>query len=160
MPHVTIEYVIMVPVLILQIFLFPLTASWLMNIWVDSRRTLALQEAASHIGSSIQQVYFALNHDSISAGTVTQKVDVPPFIENYPYIGNATLKTVLDPALNSSKVLEITLKLRTVGTTVTTSVILGQNVTWRESTFVSNSTNACIMVEKFANGTICLSFGG
>ncbi|MEM3622997.1 MAG: hypothetical protein QXR76_04420 [Candidatus Bathyarchaeia archaeon] len=158
MPHVTIEYVIMVPVLILQIFLFPLAASWLMNIWVDSRRTLALQEAASHIGSSLQQVYFALNHDSISAGTVTQKVDVPPFIENYPYVGNATLKTVLDPALNSSKVLEITLRLRTVGTAVKTSVILGQNVTWIESTFVSNSTNACIKAEKFVNGTICLSF--
>ncbi|MEM3700793.1 MAG: hypothetical protein QXL57_08040 [Candidatus Bathyarchaeia archaeon] len=160
MPHVTIEYVIMVPVLILQIFLFPLTASWLMNIWIDSRRTLALQEAASHLGSSIQQVYFALNHDSISAGTITQKADVPPFIENYPYVGNATLKTVLDPALNSSKVLEITLKLRTVGITVKTSVILGQNVTWRESLFISNSTNACIKAEKFVNGTICLSFGG
>jgi len=67
---------------------------------------------------------------------------------------------VLDPALNASKVLEITLRLRAVGTTVTTSVILGQNVLWRESTFVSNSTNACVMAEKFANGTICLSFGG
>ncbi|MDI6690908.1 MAG: hypothetical protein QME50_03445 [Candidatus Bathyarchaeota archaeon] len=160
MPHVTIEYVIMVPVLILQIFLFPLTASWLMNIWVDSRRTLALQEAASHLGSSLQQVYFVLNHDSISTGTVTQKANVPPFIEDYPYIGNATLKTVLDPALNSSKVLKITLKLITVGTTVKTSVILGQNVLWQESTFVSNSTNACIRAEKFPNGTICLSFGG
>jgi hypothetical protein len=91
---------------------------------------------------------------------VTQKVDVPPFIENYPYIGNATLKTILDPDLNSSKVLQITLQLRTVGTTATTSVILGQNVIWRESIFVSNSTNAGIRAEKFANGTICLSFGG
>jgi hypothetical protein len=149
----------MVPVLILQIFLFPLTASWLMNIWVDSRRTLALQEAASHMGSSIQQVYSALNHDTISAGTVTQKVDVPPFIENYPYVGNATLKTVLDPSLNSSKVLEITLRLVTVGTTVRASVILGQNVIWRDSLFISNSTSACIGAEKFANGTICLYFG-
>jgi hypothetical protein len=112
------------------------------------------------MGSSIQQVYSALNHDTISAGTVTQKVDVPPFIENYPYVGNATLKTVSDPSLNSSKVLQITLQLRTVGTIVTTSVILGQNVAWRESVFVSNSTNACIRAEKFANGTICLSFGG
>lgn len=160
MPHATIEYMIMIPVLILQIFLFPLTASWLMDIWVDSRRTLALQEIASHLGSSIQQVYFTLNHDSISAGTVIQKVDIPRFIENYPYIGNATLKTVLESSLNSSKVLEITLKLRTVGTTVTTSVILGQNVMWQESTFVSNSTNACIRAEKFVNGTICLSFLG
>jgi len=160
MPHVTIEYVIMVPVLILQIFLFPLTANWLMNIWVNSRRTLALQEAGSHLGSTIQQIYFSLNHQTISAGTVTQKVDVPPFIENYHYTGTATLRTVLDPALNSSKVLKITLGLRNVGISVTTSVILGQNVLWRESTFISNSTNACIRAEKLVNGTICLSFGG
>lgn len=160
MPHVTIEYVIMVPVLILQIFLFPLTAGWLMNVWVDSRRTLALQEVASHLGSTIQQIYFSLNHETISAGTATQKSDVPPFIENYPYTGTAILRTVLDPDLNSSKVLKITLKLGTVGTTVTTSVILGQNVLWQESTFVSNSTSAGIRAEKFTNGTICLSFEG
>jgi hypothetical protein len=160
MPHITIEYVIMVPLLLLQIFLFPLTASWLMNIWVNSRRTLALNEAASHLGSTIQQIYLTLNHTTISAGVVTQKSNVPPYIENYPYTANGTLKTVLDPALNSSKILKITLKLRTIGTTVTTSVILGQMVQWKESTFVSNSTNACIRAEKFTNGTISLSFGG
>jgi len=160
MPHVTIEYVIMIPVLILQIFLFPLTASWLMNIWVNSRRTLALQEVAGHMGSTLQQTYFLLNHETIFVGTVTQKLNVPPFIEDYPYTGTAKLKTVLDPALNSSKVLEITLKLRTVGTTVTSSVILGQNVLWRESAFISNSTNAGIKAQKFTNGSIYLSFGG
>ena len=163
MPHVTIEYVIMLPVLILQIFLFPLTAGWLMNVWVDSRRTLALQEVASHLGSTIQQIYFSLNHGTILAGTATYLPGLPPFIENYYYTGNATLRTVLDPALNSSKVLEITLKLGTIGTTVTTSVILGQNVLWQESTFVSNSTNACITAVKFWDGdeyVIRLSFGG
>ncbi len=130
-----------------------------MNIWVDSRRTLALQETASHMGSSIQQIYFSLNHQTISAGTVTQKLEIPPFIENYPYTGNATLRTVLDPALNSSKVLDIMLRLKTVGITVTTSVILGQNVEWVNSTFVSNSTNACLTAEKQSNGVIRLSFG-
>jgi hypothetical protein len=160
MAHITIEYVIMLPVLILQILLFPLSASWLMNIWVDSRRTLALQEVASHIGSSIQQVYFALNHTTVTAKTIRQNLNVPPFIENYPYTGNATLKSVLgDPELNASKVLEINFRLVGAGTTVKTSVILGQNVIWRESTFVSNFTNACITAEKFANGTIQLSFG-
>jgi len=131
-----------------------------MNTWVDSRRSLALQEAASHLGSTLQQVYFSLNHETISAGTITQKPDVPPYIENSPYVGNATLRTVLDTVLNSSKVLEITFKLQGTGTTVATSVILGQNVMWKNSTFVSNSVNACIMAEKFANGTICMSFGG
>jgi len=161
MAHITIEYVIMLPILILQIILFPLTASWLMTIWVDSRRTLALQEVASHLGSVIQQLYFTLNHETITVGTITQKPDVPPFIENYPYIGNATLKTVLDPSMNASKVLTITLRLKGTGTKVTTTVLLGQNVVWRESTFISNSTNACIMAQKFANnGTIRLAFGG
>jgi len=159
MPHVTIEYVIMVPVLILQIFLFPLTASWLMNIWVDSRRTLVLQEAASHLGSTIQQIYFSLNHETVSAGTVIQKANLPTFIENYPYTGNATLRMV-DPAPNSSKVLEIKLRLQTIGTTVTASVILGQNFLWKNSTFMSNSTNAGVKAEKSTDGTICMSFGG
>ena len=160
MPHVTIEYVIMLPLLILQVILFPLTAGWLMNIWVDSRRTLALQEAASNLGSTIQQIYLTLNHTTIPVGTnITQKTNVPAFIEDYPYTGNATLKTVSNPALNSSKVLTITLRLRTIGTTVTTSVIMGQNVQWQKSTFTSNSTKAGISAKKLA-GTVSLSFTG
>ena len=159
MTHITIEYMIMLPILIMQIFLFPLTATWLMNIWVDSRRTLALQEATSHLGSTIQQLYFSLNHETISAGTATYSPGLPPFIENNHYIGNATLRTVLDPTLNSSKVLELTLKLARTQITTTTSVILGPNVLWRESTFISNSTNACVSAEKLPNGTICLYFG-
>ena len=160
MPYVTIEYVIMLPILILQIILFPLAAGWLMNVWVDSRRTLALQEAASNLGSTIQQIYSASNHATIPVGTtVTQKTNVPAFIEDYSYTGDATLKTV-STSLNSSKVLKITLRLKTVGTSVTTSVILGQNVQWLASTFKSNSTNAGILAQKVANGTISLSFTG
>ena len=160
MPHITIEYAILVPVLILQIFLFPLTTSWLMNTWVDSRRNLALQEAASHLGSIMQQMYFSLSHDTILAGSVTQKPDVPLYIENNPYTGNATLRTVVDEAQNSSKILDITFRLENTGITTTTRVILGQNALWKNSTFVSNSANTCIVAEKFENGTILLSFGG
>ncbi|MFZ0965164.1 MAG: hypothetical protein WAN82_00860 [Candidatus Bathyarchaeia archaeon] len=159
MTHITIEYMIMIPMLILQIFLFPLTASWLMNIWVDSRRTLALQDAASHLGSTIQQLYFSLNHETISAGTATYSPGLPPFIEDYNYIGNATLRKVSGSA-NSSKVLSITVTLAKTKITVTTSVILGSNVLWRPSVFISNSTNALVSAEKLSNGTIRLYFGG
>src|SRR3990170_2895324 len=99
---------IMIPVLILQIFLFPLTAAWIMNTWVDSRRTLALQEVCSHLGSSLQQLYSSLNHETISAGTVTNNLDIPRLIEEYSYVGNATLRTV--SGNDSAKVLEITLR--------------------------------------------------
>ena len=159
MTHITIEYMIMVPVMILQIFLFPLTASWLMNIWVDSRRTLALQEVASHLGSTIQQLYFSLNHETISAGTATCSPGLPPFIENYQYTGNATLRAVSGSA-DSSKVLSITLTLAKTKITVTTLVTLGSNVLWRPSVFVSNSTNAIVSAEKLSDGTIRLYFGG
>jgi hypothetical protein len=161
LPQITIEYMIMIPILILQIFLFPLTAGWIMNTWVDSRQTLALQEVASHLGSSVHQVYSALNHESISAGTVTNRLEVPPFIEGYAYTGNATLR-VLDPAAaNSSQVLDITLRFKGSHIEATTSVTLGWNVEWdQDSTFISNSTYASLIAEKMSNGTILLSFGG
>ena len=130
-----------------------------MTIWVDSRQTLALQETASHLGSSIQQMYSALNHGSISAGTVTNRLEVPPFIEGFAYTGNATLRK-LDPAPNSSKVLDVTLRLMGSSLEVSTSVTLGQNVAWQNSIFMSNSTYASIIAEKQSNGTIRLSFGG
>jgi hypothetical protein len=157
--QITIEYMIMIPILILQIFLFPLTAGWIMNTWVDSRQTLALQETASHMGSSIHQVYSALNHESISAGTVTNTLEVPAFIEGYAYRGNASLRAS-DPAPNSSQILDITLKFMGSRIESTASVTLGQNVAWQNSTFMSNSTDASLIAQKMSNGTILLYFGG
>ena len=165
MPQITIEYMIMIPILIMQIFLFPLTAGWIMTTWVDSRQTLALQEAASHLGSSIHQVYSALNHESISAGTVTTRLEIPAFIEGYVYTGNATLRA-LDSVPNSSQVLDIT--LRFVGGRISskTSVTLGENVAWdQDSVFMSNSTHASLVATKYWNDTqqqyvILMCFGG
>jgi hypothetical protein len=159
MPHITIEYVIMVPLLVLQIFLFPLTANWLMNIWVDSRRGLATQDAASHLGSTVQQLYFALNHETISAGKATFSPGLPPFIEDQHYTANATLHMVSPLEPNSSRILEIRLLLAGVGTAAVNSVVLGPNVLWQESTYMSNSTHACVSAEKFTNGTVKLYFG-
>jgi len=156
--HITIEYVIMVPILIMQIILFPITANWLMTVWVDSRRTLALKEATSNLGSAILQLYFSLNHTSIETGEVTYTPKLPPFIENYHYVGNATLRTV-DASPDSSKVLDLTLTLVPTSITTTTSVILGSNVVWQESVFVSNSTNAYVIANK-TDEIVVLAFGG
>jgi len=158
LPQITIEYMIMVPMLILQIFLFPLTAGWMMTHWVDSRQTLALQETAGHLGSSIQQVYSALTHESISTGTVRSSLAVSPFIEGYAYKGNASLR---ESGLDSSQFLDITLKFMGGSIETTTSVTLGSNVNWdSDSSFMSNSTDANLIAEKLTNGTILLSFEG
>lgn len=158
MVQITIEYMIMIPILILQIFLFPLTAGWIMNTWVDSRQTLVLQETASHVGSSVHQVYSALSHESISAGKVTNSLEIPPFIEGYAYNGSASMR---DSAPNSSQILDITLTLMGSQIEASTSVTLGQNVTWNaDSEFMSNSSYASLIAEKLTDGTILMYFEG
>lgn len=154
MAHITIEYIIMVPLLISQIFLFPFVASIAMNSWVDYRRTLALEEVAGHLGSSIQQTYLSLNYTTISAANVTNKLDVPLFIEGYAYTATATVTALA----SGSNVLELTLTFKGVAISTTAAVTLGQNVKWKDSTFISNSTSACLQAVKYSNKTIQLSF--
>lgn len=150
----------MIPILILQIFLFPVVANYLMTVWVDSRRTLVLQDAASNMGSTMQQMYFALNHATIPVGTTTDQFGLPPYIDGYSYTASATLQPS-GAATNSSQVLKITVRLVTTKYEVTSSVLLGQNAQWDlPTTFVSNSTNANAYAKKFQNGTIKLGFGG
>jgi len=152
--QITIEYMIMVPVLIMLIFLLPFTTSLIMDGWADSRRTLALREMAGHLGSSIQQLYSSLSHESVTAGSVTYKLEISPFIEGYAYVGNATLRSILDPSFNSSKILDTTLSLMGANGEATVSITLGQNVEWiQSSTFMSNSTDASINAEKYWAGT-------
>ena len=148
----------MMPVLILQIFLFPIFANSLMNTWVNSRQTLALQDVAGQLGSAVQQLYFSLNHDSIPSGTVTYSPGLPPFIESSYYMGNATLSS--STSSSNPSFLQLTVTLVGTSNSVTNTVILGPNVLWKQSIFMSNSTNACVTAQKFSNGTILLWFGG
>jgi hypothetical protein len=155
--QITIEYMILIPVLILQLFLFPLTVGWIMNTWVDSRRTLELQETASNLGSTIQQVYFSLNHTTIQAGTLSNKLNIPPSIEGYSYTANATWRTNEDT--NANQVLDVTLQFIGLKISTTTSIILGQNVEWKNSTLRSYSIGSCLVGQKNSDSTIELSFG-
>jgi len=156
MPNITVEYMILIPILVLQIFILPYAAGIFMNYWTTSSETLALNDAITHISSSMEQLYFFLNNPSVSSGTVTNTLGMPPFIGNYAYIGNATLISV--SGSSSAKVLELTLTLN--GTTISTTkpVTLGENAQWLNSTFTSYSNNACINGYKDNNNRIWLSF--
>lgn len=154
MPHVSMEYAIMVPVLILQVILIPMAAGWMIDVWAVRRRETALQDVASHIGTTIQQLYFSLNREEIAAGTTTHSPNVPPFMESIPYVITAS-----DRKVENSTIVDLYLALMGTGTTVTSRVTLGPNVLWQQSTFLSNSTSASICVEKFPNGTLGFSFG-
>ena len=159
MPHLSIEYVILIPLLFAQILVFPLAATIMTSSWVDARRDVALQDAASHLASTIQQLYLSVNRDEIVAGNITQASTLPPTIESYPYTAVGSLSNPSDP--NSSKILTLSLTLEKVGNTATATALLGPNVLWmEESVFLSNSPNASVKVQKFANDTLLFSFKG
>ncbi|MBS7636882.1 hypothetical protein KEJ37_06075 [Candidatus Bathyarchaeota archaeon] len=158
MPHVAIEYVIMVPILIAQIFLFPLAASALTNIYVESRRRLTAETAASRLASSIQQLYFSLNHESTPPGTVTFDPDLPQYIDGYHYVARGELTSIREGGATR---LNISLTVVGLDIRVSAYATLGPNVNWdSNSVFVSNSTSAFVEVTKGSNGTFHFRFGG
>ena len=157
MPQIAIEYMIFVPVLILQIFLFPLAASVIMNQYTDSRLTIELQETAGHMGSSIQQLYYAINHGSISNGSMKITLDTPPLIEGHAYTTTLSHVAHLD---TSYQIMNVTLKLFNSKDQTSTLVTLGQNVNWQDNlAFNSTAHSLSIVANKTAN-SIWLSFGG
>jgi hypothetical protein len=154
MVQITIEYMILTPILILLIFLMPFTANAIMNTHVEARQNTSLQNVASNLASTIQQVYFSLNHETVAAGLISSNVEIPPLLETRPYLVNSTSRKALD---SGATIVDLTLKLAG-GPINTESVTLGKNVNWDNSSFWSNSATAHISAEKLANNTIRISF--
>ena len=158
MPSVTIEYVILIPLLFTQVIVFPFVASTMTSSWQDSQRDVELQDAADHLASTIQQLYLTINNEDVLTGTVTQASTLPVTISSYPYTATGSMSSPSDP--NSTRILTVTLTLEEVDNTVTAAAVLGPNVQWTESTFRSNSAEASIDIQKFSNSTLVFSFGG
>ena len=157
MPSVTIEYVILIPLLFTQVIVFPFVASTMTSSWQNSQRNVELQDAADHLASTIQQLYLTINNEDVLAGTVTQDLTLPVTVGSYPYTATGSLSNPSNP--DSTRILTVTLTLDDVGNTVTAAAVLGPNVQWTESTFRSTSANASIDVQKFSNSTLVFSFG-
>ena len=158
MVSVTIEYVILIPLLFTQVIVFPFVASTMTSNWQNSQRNVELQDTADHLASTIQQLYLTINSQDILTGTVTQASTLPITVASYPYTATASLNNPPDP--NATKFLTVTLTMDDVGNTVSANAVLGPNVQWTESTFRSTSSDASIIVQKFSNGTLSFSFGG
>jgi hypothetical protein len=160
MAHVTIEYMIFVPVLILQIIAFPIAAASIMNAWSDSRMALQLQEISSDLGSSMQQLYYTMNHESISSGTITTNLNVPITIQDgnngYNYLIRLTNAT---NSGSSVMVLNLTLSLIGAQGTASSIVTLGSNASWPNNSTFTSSEITQISANKTSN-TITLTFQG
>ena len=156
MAQITIEYMILMPVLVIQIFIFPYTATVIMDAWADSRRTIELQEVTGHLGSSIQQLYYTINHASIVNGTMKLTLDLPLFIENHAYTVNLGHITSDDPY----ELMNVTLSL--IGTTsrASTVVTLGDNVDWAGNLSFNSTTTPSILTATKTLNEVILTHGG
>ncbi len=161
MPNVTIEYVILIPLLFTQVILFPFVASMITSNWQESQRNAALQEAADHLASTVQQLYLMINREEILAGNIiniTYVLRIPETIDSYPYTATGSLNSPTDP--NSTKIFTLTLTMED-GTTVTSTAVVGPNVLWTEGSVLhSNSVNVSLKIQKFYDNSIVFSFGG
>jgi len=147
---------IMVPVMILQIFLFPYVATLIMDNWNDSRQTLELQETAAQLGSTIQQMYYTINRASVSSGSASMKIDldIPRGIENQPY--TVTLQNV--PDLDSAyHVMNITLRFSGSSVSTSTLVTLGDNVNWADNLGFNSATQGLCLVATKTADTVTLT---
>lgn len=154
MPHVGMEYAIMIPILILQVIILPLSTGWIMAVWTNNRMQNELQDAANYVSSTVQQLYLSLNRTDVLPGHITQAANVPSTIESHPYYATGALRMA-----SASEILSLHFTLQGTKITANSSVILGPNVSWQTSTFMSNSSTACIRVWKQINGTFRFSFG-
>jgi hypothetical protein len=148
---------IMIPVLIMQIFLFPLTATAIMDNWTDSRITVELQATAGHLGSSIQQLYYTINHGSMSDGSMKITLDLPPLIEGRAYTTTLSHVTHLD---TSYQVMNVTLKFIGTKDQASSLVTLGLNVDWQENLAFNSTSNSLSLVANKTANSIWISFGG
>jgi hypothetical protein len=147
---------IMVPVMILQIFLFPYVAVMLMDNWNDSRQTLELQETAAQLGSTIQQMYYTINRASVSSGSASMKIDldIPRAIENHPY--TVTLQNV--PNSNSAyQIMNITLCFTGSSVSTSTLVTLGDNVNWADNLAFNSATAGLCLIATKTTDTVTLT---
>ena len=158
MPHHTIEYIIMFPLLFTQLLLFPFLVNVMVSSLQYSQRQDSLEYLADYLGSMIRKLYFYANLEDISPGTITQKSPLPPTIDGKSFTAIGSLVIPSNPDLG--RTLHISLKIDELGNTATTEVILGSNVDWRSSIFRSDSFDASINAQKFPDDTILLFFGG
>lgn len=138
----------------MQVILIPVATGWMIDVWGLRRRENELRDIGGQLGTTIQQLYYSLNREEIVAGITTQTPQVQSSIEFLPY--NVTASS---QKYENSTIIDLYLILGGTNTAVSTRVTLGPHVVWQESTFVSNSTDAHISVEKFPNGTLNFSFG-
>jgi hypothetical protein len=155
--HITIEYMIMIPVLIMMIFIFPFVATVIMGTWTQSITTMELQTTAGHMSSSIQQLCYTINYGSYINGTMKITLAVPTLIQGHTYTTTLSHVTHTD---SSFQLMNVTLKIVGGEAQASSLITLGSNINWQENlAFNSTAHLLSLGANKTAN-SVWLFFGG
>jgi len=109
------------------------------------------------MGSSIQQLYYTMNHASVPNGEMTITLDTPPLIQGHAYTTTLSHATNLDTSL---QIMNVTLNLIGTRDQTSTLVTLGQNVDWQENLAFNSTVHSLTMLAQKTSNSIWLSFGG
>lgn len=146
----------MVPVLILEIFLFPFVATVIMDNWMDAQRNLELQDIAGNIGSSIQQLYYTISRADDS-GTMQLNLDIPQSVNQYAY----TVTFGQAPQVDTSyKVMNVTLQFISAEGSSSSLVTLGNDIVWQNNLSFNSTTPSLSFVATKSGGNVVLTLGG
>ncbi len=146
----------MVPVLILEIFLFPFVATVIMDNWMDAQRNLELQDIAGNIGSSIQQLYYTISRADDS-GTMQLNLDIPQSVNQYAY----TVTFGQAPQVDTSyKVMNVTLQFISAEGSSSSLVTLGNDIVWQNNLSFNSTTPRLSFVATKSGGNVVLTLGG
>jgi hypothetical protein len=143
---------IMIPVLILQIFLFPIVASSIMDNWSTAQRTLELQQNAGHLSSTIQQLYYTVNRiDEDCQMNLHLDIEQP---EQYAY--TVTLWHVNAPE-TSYKIMNVSLSAAGTRSSAFSLVTLGSEVNWADGLHFSSTDGSVDLYASRVGGVITLT---
>ena len=84
MVNITIEYIIMIPLLFTQVIVFPLVASTMTSNWQNSQRNVELQDAADHLK------YISIDIDKFTDELIVKTLQ-PKFSDGRGYNVNYTI---------------------------------------------------------------------
>ena len=149
MANIVTEHVLLLVPMMMVLMIFPMVTIFVVNSYDAEQRLYAIENAATKMGSTIQQVYLALSDNKVQPCTVTISNPLPAAIENQPYIISCTLE---------NNVLKIHMALLGPPIFYDHLITLGESASWDGGTLDSNVPNPSIEVTKDLSGNIHMRF--
>ena len=150
MSNIVVEHLMLLPLMIVVVILFSAAANSVAATYINQQLGVIAESALNQLTSTIQQLYYSLNQETIVPCNVTVTKPLPEKIDTYTYDVSATVK--------AGNELTLSLFVPNINIQVNKTINLSPNAQWSNSQFYSISPTAAIKVQKLGNGTLLFRF--